>query len=326
MSTHHVTTALQLTLIITLSCLTGAVPMPATASAANDLDTFIARLEGGWEGNDNLTPFGKMPFAMLFERQADGSLHSRSSLNSETYIDVRFSKDNAGRWILHEEAAMEDMGSQEYSLVPADGTDGMHRWVHDERPDFLAIDLGLEDETMIMAVTLRGREHVRFELDRVPEDELATLRAEFAAAAHTPPSDGNSISDVVENFPGARSQKALSDDDPITQARQMVASSPADAQAYLALAKTLGNAINSDPAYGPIHASELYQSLRKSIELDPHLAEAYHWLVGYYLNAPPIAGGSVTLAEETARQLAAFDAEGAAPLLEQIASRKAALQ
>ena len=86
----------------------------------------------------------------------------------------------------------------------------------------------------------------------------------------------------------------------------------------------LGSAINSDPMNGPLYAGEMYKSLKKSIELDPQLTEAYHWLVGYYLNAPPIAGGSVALAEETARQLAEFDAEGAAPLLGEIASRKAA--
>ena len=221
---------------------------------------------------------------------------------------------------------MENMGAQGYSLVPAEGENGTHRWIYEERPDLLAIDLGLEDETMIMEVMLRGKEHVRFELDRVPEAELEALREALLAAAQTPPGDGNSIRDVVERFPTEGSKEASSADDPIVEARHAVAESPADANAHLALAKALGGAINSDPMNGPIYAGEMYRSLKKSIELDPHLAEAYHWLVGYFLNAPPIAGGSVALAEETARRLAEFAPESAAPLLEEIAARKAAVQ
>ena len=175
----------------------------------------------------------------------------------------------------------------------------------------------------LMAVILRGRNHVRFELDRVPDDELPALRQEFEQAAATPPGEGNSIRDVLSSFPAKNADADSEDrDDPISRARQMLAKSPDDANAHLALAKALGDAINSDPMKGPIYAGEMYRSLKMSIELDPHLAEAYHWLVGYFLNAPPIAGGSLAMAEETARKLAEFDAEGAAPLLAEIAARK----
>ncbi len=66
----------------------------------------------------------------------------------------------------------------------------------------------------------------------------------------------------------------------------------------------------------------MLQSLTKAVELDPHLAEAYHWLVGYYLNAPPIAGGSVAKASEIAQRLAEFDPTGAQELFAQIAARE----
>jgi hypothetical protein len=328
MSTHHATNALQLTLVLTLSCLLALTPAVANAANRTDLDAFIASLEGGWAGEENMTPFGKMPFAALFARQDDGSLHSRSPLNSETYIDLHFEKDDTGRWILHEEAGMEGMGHQSYTLIPAEGENGSYRWIYEERPDFLTIDVGLEDETMLMAVTLRGKEHVRFALNRLSDDETASLRQEFLTAAQTPPGEGNSIRDVVERFPTMDGNEAHSAaaDDPISQTRQALRKSPDDANAHLALAKALGAAINSDPMNGPVYAGEMYRALKTSIDLDPRLTEAYHWLVGYYLNAPPIAGGSVELAEETARQLAEFDAEGAAPLLEEIASHKAAVQ
>ena len=328
MSTTHTTNALQLALAITMGCLLALMPAATLASIQPDLDAFVSSLEGGWAGEDNTTPFGKMPFALLFERQEDGSLYARSSLNSETYIDLQLSKDEAGRWILHEGAAMEGMGSHRYSLVPTEGGVKSYRWIYEEQPDFLAIDVGLEGDTMLMAVALRGRDHVRLELDRLPDDETETLRQELLTAAQTPPGDGNSIRDVVENFPAAYGNEADSTDadDPISLTRKAIATSPEDAQAHLSLAQALGAAINSDPANGPIYAGEMYRALKKSIELDPKLAEAYHWLVGYYLNAPSIAGGSIIMAEETARQLAEFDAEGAAALLEEIASRKTAAE
>lgn len=328
MLTHHTTTPIKLALALTLGVLLALAPVRAFAAIQSDLDAFIASLEGGWASEDNLTPFGKMPFATLFERQEDGSLYSRSSLNSQTYIDLRFSKDDAGRWILTEETAMEGMGSQSYSLVPVDGDSATHRWTVEERPGFLTIDVGLEGETMLMEVALRGEEHVRFALDRLPDSETAALKRELVVASETPPDEGTSIRDVVERFPTEHGEKIPSAevDDPIAQTREALRASPDDARAHLSLAQVLGQAINSDPMNGPVYAGEMYRSLKKAIELDPRLAEAYHWLVGYYLNAPPIAGGSVALAEETARKLAEFDAEGAAPLLQEIASRKAALQ
>jgi hypothetical protein len=331
MSTHHATNALQLIMVTAMGALLTLAPPAASATSAAaqpDIDAFVASLEGGWSGENNTTPFGAMPFAVLFERTDDGSLYSRSSLNSETYIELELSKDEAGRWILHEGAAMEGMGSHRYSLVPADGAGDMHRWIYEKRPGFLTIDIGLEDDTMLMEVALRGNDHIRFELDRLSEEETTALRQELLIASETPPGDGNSIRDVVESFPGryGGDDESADADDPIAQARESVSDSPDDANAHLALAKALGAAINSDPANGPLYAGEMYRSLKTSIELDPRLAEAYHWLVGYFMSAPEIAGGSLVMAEETARKLAEFDAEGAKPLLEEIASRKATVQ
>jgi hypothetical protein len=308
-------------------------PLQARAleeTAPTDLDTLVASLEGAWVGQDNETPMGKMGFATLFEWQNDGSLHSRSSLNSETYIDLRFWKDDSGQWNLREEGGMEGLGVQAHDLIPAgplEGRDG-HRWVLAERPDFLAVDVGLAGETMVLDVFLRGEPHVAFRLDKQPEEVRAELREQMLAMAARSPEEGVSIHDVMasatatETTPAGGRETAPDPNDPIAAARSAVNASPGDANARLALARALGDAINGDPANGPLHAFEMLQSLTTAVELDPHLAEAYHWLVGYYLNAPPIAGGSVAKASEVAHQLAEFDPNGAQQLFDQIAARE----
>ncbi|MDH3746547.1 MAG: hypothetical protein OES47_15720 [Acidobacteriota bacterium] len=306
-----------------LGILLALMPVELGAATTEELDRLVASLEGGWTGEDNMTPFGKMDFAMLFKRQPDGSLHSRSSLNRETYIDLRFSKAEEGRWVLREEAAMEGLGVQTHDLVPSPNgeqelADGMHRWIHAERPDYLQIDVGRVADTLFLNVVLRGENHVQFKLDRLPDDELAEFERGLEEASRRSPSEGASIADVVENPPSY----LVEPENPIDVARQAVAESPADAEAHLALARVLGDAINTDPANGPRFAFEMRSSLENAIELDPALAEAYHWLVGYYLNAPPIAGGSIERAEATARRLAEFDPKGGQTLLEQVSARR----
>ncbi len=309
--------------------LSGLPPAVAEVDCA-DVERLVTALEGGWTGADNDTPFGKMPFAALFEWQEDGSLYSSSPLNSETYIDLRFARDEAGRWLLHEEAAMEGLGVQSHSLAPAGvaATAGLCRWVYEPDPDYLAIDLGVVEETLRLDVTLRGRPHVAFRLGRVPRELWPEMKRELAAQAALSPEEGTSILEIVSNPPAALTpEPAVQDaaaEEPIAAARERVTAEPDSAAARLELAKRLGAAINEQPQInGPRYAFEMHAALTKAIELDPRLAEAYHWLVGYYLNAPPIAGGSLAKAEETARRLAEFDPEGAAPLLEQIAARTA---
>jgi hypothetical protein len=295
---------------------------------STDLDALVAALEGGWIGQDNETPMGSMGFATLFEWEEDGSLHSRSALNSETYIDLRFSRDDDGRWILREEAGMEGLGVHQYSLVPAGriGTEGSYRWVYAEKPDFLTVDVGLEGETMMLDVSLRGEPHVAFRLDKQPEELWPQMREQMLAQASQSPEEGVSIHDVVTEAPepvacdGAH-DAANEAGDPIASARRAVVADPGNAKARLALAEALGAAIDEDPANGPRHAFEMLQSLTTAVELDPQLAEAYHWLVGYYLNAPPIAGGSVAKASEVAYSLAEFDPAGSKELLELISER-----
>jgi hypothetical protein len=111
--------------------------------------------------------------------------------------------------------------------------------------------------------------------------------------------------------------------DPIAAARKSVAANADDGNAHLQLAQALGTAMQKDPALGMQYAGDMLNSLKKAIELDPSLTEAYEWLAGYYLNAPPIAGGSVVEAEKVARQLLEIDADRGHALLGMIEQRKA---
>jgi hypothetical protein len=51
------------------------------------------------------------------------------------------------------------------------------------------------------------------------------------------------------------------------------------------------------------YAQEMYSALQTAVELDPTLPDAHYGLAQYYLNAPPVAGGSLESAEAEARTL-----------------------
>jgi len=302
-------------------CIAGPTELtqqPATAAGDGDLDDFISQLEGGWSGPENTTPFGPMSMVMVFEKTETGGLLAHSPLNRETYIRIELDRDDKGRWILTEEAAMEGLGVQRYELVPAAATanDGTHRWIWQENPEFLAIDLAIQEDILHFDVELRSEPHVSFRLARVPDRELEPLRAELAAQADLPGDGGHALREVMAQAHKEDDEAAHSD--PVKIVRASVAAEPENAHHHLALAKVLGGEMERDPATGPRYAFEMKQSLERAIELDPKLVEAYHWLVGYYLEAPPIAGGSLEAARATAMKLNAFAPEAAAGLLQRI--------
>ena len=308
---------------LALALAVGTLSALATPTSTG-VDEMLTRLEGGWYGEDNTTPMGPMAFVLLFDRQEDGSLLARTSMNRETYVELEFRRDDTGRWLLREEAGMEGLGVQSYTLAPVGLVGSVQRWVYAENPGYLWIDVGMGEETMSLDVQLRGESHVSFQLARMAEDEIPEMRAQLELQASQTPEEGYSVADLAAAQ--AEAAPVVPEDagagDPIAAARSALAERPQDGQAHLELAQVLGAAIQSDPANGPRYSYEMLGSLRRAIELDPGLTEAYHWLVGYYLNAPPIAGGSVDKAEETARQLAELDPDGAAELLRQIEARR----
>ena len=290
------------TVILALWCL---ATISQAAPPADD--AWISGLEGGWHGEDNMTPMGRMPFVMLFEREADGSLHSRSALNRETWIDIRFHQGPDGRWLLDESAGMEGLGVQRYTLEPADVPGDLRRWVWPQDPGFLSIDVALVGERMLMDVQLRGENHARYDLQRLPAEALPELKQQLAQAEQLSP-DEQSIHQFIDENDGTPQS--------IRQARGAVAADPTSARAHLELGMVIGQLLQSDPInMGPRYAAEMLKALQTAVELNPSIPEAYHWLAGYYLNAPPIAGGSMDKAEQLARRLAEFDPDGGAELL-----------
>lgn len=286
---------------------------PAGAADA-ELDAWIDSLSGGWAGEDNATPFGRLPFAFVFDREPDGSLHARTALDRATWVDLRFAREADGRWVLLESAGLDGLGVQAHRLVPAGTRGGLRRWVHEERPEFLAVDLGIFGRRLHMEVTLRGEPHVQFDLERVTEADAARLRERLARAAALAPAEGPGLAALAsdEQVPEA-----------VLAARSRVAAAPADGRARLELAAALQAQIEANPArYGPRYAGEMLRALREAVDLAPDLPEAYHRLAGYYLEAPPIAGGSLERAEEVARRLQAMAPAAAEELLAEIARRR----
>ena len=106
----------------------------------------------------------------------------------------------------------------------------------------------------------------------------------------------------------------------IGEARREVAESPEDAAVRMKLAQALIEQINADRASAPMYAGELLTTLNRALELDPKRPDVYEALIGYYVSAPPIAGGSIEKARELAKRLAEIDADAGRAAAERIAS------
>ena len=111
---------------------------------------------------------------------------------------------------------------------------------------------------------------------------------------------------------------------PLQDARRTVAENAEDAGAQMALANALIERIGSHPSEAPMLAGELLTTLQRALELDPSRPDVYQGLIGYYLNAPPIAGGSVDKAEAMAQRLVDVDQAAGEAALAQVAARREA--
>lgn len=295
---------------------------PATAGAHGSRDAvapalgeWVQLLEGGWEGDRNETPFGSMPFAMLFERQPDGSLRSFSAFHRETWIEMSFLETPEGEWRMAEAASLEG-NVHRRTLRPAGVVGSARRWVSSTEPDELAIDMAIEGPTLDIDVWLRGRSHAHFELTRVPQGALGALRDSLAAQARRSPEEAGSLIDLLSERPAAPAESGASAG--VNVARDAVANAPDDARAHMKLAEALIDEIGQNPGRAPTLSRELLESLETAHALDRDWAAPYHGLIGYYLNAPRIAGGSLDKARSTAQMLAEVDPEAGRRVLDEI--------
>ncbi len=297
-----------------LTFLTLVLVLSAAHAAGPPDDAWIESLQGAWQGQNNQTPFGRIPFVLLFERQEDGSMQAFSPLNRETFIKLRFHKLEDGNWMLEESAGPEGLGEQTHDLVPVEGPGEIRRWEYAPDPRFLSVDVAVREEVLFVKVLLRGEEHVVFHLDRQPDDSIPAFREAIAMQSKREPGPGAAMSDFVntEKVPEA-----------IRAARELVAAQPADAEVHMALSHALGQAIQENVSVnGPRYAFELLATLQKAVKLAPDRPEPYQELVGYYLNAPPIAGGSLDKAEALAHRLQGIDKVAGTRLLGVVQARR----
>lgn len=172
--------------------------LPATDAAQEAaISAFVERLLGGWVGAGD-SPFGEIPFAALFERQADGSVRSWADDGNGSKIDLHLHR-KEGRWLLTESATLPGVGTQTHTLVPV-VLEGDRLVLRDqERPDFLSIELRFATaagsdgaagpagataapgapatQELHLSAKLRGEDHVAFAMKRIPEQALDHMRS-----------------------------------------------------------------------------------------------------------------------------------------------------
>lgn len=284
-----------------LAASAAALGPPASRKAGRVVvpDALVHAFEGVWLGENNPSPFGPISFAMDFQRQADGSLKSHSALSQGTYIQLHLAKSDKGIWLLHDTASLSGLGEMSHTMHPVRVASDTLYFAYLEDPQYLSCELTANATTLHMLVRVRGEEHVRFLLTR-QEGEAAAAVRNAMEAARTRAADG----DI------ATLERAGASSDPIeiANARQHTRIQPQDARAHLELANAIAEAIESaSPDKMIPYATEMLGSYRRAVELDPKLPDARFGLAQYYLNAPPIAGGSIELAGAEAEALARLD-------------------
>src|SRR5262245_41177153 len=95
-------------------------PPPATVPppppAADPHAATVDALVGVWAGKAIGTPYGDFPFALAFDRRADGAVHGHIESRPGMYLDFTFRR-AGGAWVLDEEGAIPNVGTQRHTLA-----------------------------------------------------------------------------------------------------------------------------------------------------------------------------------------------------------------
>lgn len=297
-----------------------ALLLPLAAAKAEGAETAsvtraqVARFEGVWAGEDNPTPLGPISFAMDFQWQEDGSLRSLSSLSEATWVDLRFAPDSAGNWVLHESAQLAGQFLQGYPLHPERVAGDTLHFAYRADPHYLRCVVTANEAVLAMTVWVRGEEHVRFHLARLHGEEAVAQRRELIEARTR--SGENDMSLLGASSAGG-------DPVAVTNARVTARLRASDPQAHMSYGRALAQAIEGAPLAKKVgYAQDMLASFRRAAELDSTLVDARYALAQYYLQAPPIAGGSVEAAAGEAEALARL----ASPLAEVVRAQIEAKQ
>ena len=308
--------------ICAVVCTIVASTVTATAGPAviQVPDAHIARFEGTWLGQDNPSPFGPISFAMDFRRETDGSLRSHTPLSRDTWVDLRLRQNENGQWVMDESAALAGIGVQEYTLHPVRAAGDTLEWAYLNSPRYLTVRTAVRTNQLYMLVLLRGEPHVEFHLERVRDAEATTVRAALQNARQR---SGEGDLALLQEAGASGASGTAEDPVRVRNARARVLAAPNDARTHLQLASALAEVIESaPPTKVPNYAIEMLGGFRKAVELEPTIAEARFGLAQYYLNAPPIAGGSLDDAAQQANALHELESPLAEVVLAQIAAKR----
>lgn len=249
------------------------VPSPAIENAA-----WLARIEGVYMGQNNLTPFGRLGFAMDMIRQPDGSVHGRIHSDRDTYFDFKFRPNDKGGITFHETGSLGQgfVQSHELELVGAEGD--TLTFASRQKPALVVAEVTADANRLRVKVILRGKPHVDLDMARVWDHAVvAKFRADQARAKELP---GGS---ALQQFFATAAAKMVDGNLPKReQARLHVAESRR-------LADQMGKA---DASELPTLAFLMKGHLDKAIELDPSFDEAHFSLALWYLQSPELAAKS----------------------------------
>ena len=96
-------------------------------------------------------------------------------------------------------------------------------------------------------------------------------------------------------------------DQSIDHAKKAVRDLPTSSEAHYVYAQALRRKISKNPMFAMANTGRYMQNLDKAIELDRTNYGAWQEKIGFLLNAPPIAGGSVEKARALADELVELD-------------------
>ncbi len=163
-----------------------AAPVPG---AGAESDRRVAELEAVWAGNDNQTPAGPMPFALVFDREPDGGLHAHTAAGPNMYLDLRVHRDERGRWLLTEEGSFPGAGVQRHTLEPTTFAAGVMEWEEPQQPGLVRVRIELAAGALKLSAFVRGKPHAVFNLTRLEGEAAERVRRSLqppGAAAAVP--------------------------------------------------------------------------------------------------------------------------------------------
>ncbi len=123
-------------------------------------------LAGPWSGPVDPTPVGPIPtFPMDYQWQMDGSLHSNSDDGQGSVFEFTFTPEGE-TWTLLETGQLPGDFFQSYTLHPVEREGNRITWVYLDSPEFLSLDIDVDESSMEMSVAVMGQPHAVFSMMR----------------------------------------------------------------------------------------------------------------------------------------------------------------